>query len=164
MKRKTDELMVSKTFLRKQTIQVTRGEPKEKSPLSVAVRQWVGVVSICLCVWAVLSPLFYEQFYHTAAGTGDFMNWLFWLACFLGCLLLFSVSATRQVIVETRKQYFPPANTKNTNPPSSDTLVRASSEPLPAQHAVLLRAATEGQETPPKQLVRAVEGAKQTDD
>ena len=41
--------------------------------------------------------------------------------------------------------------------PSGESLVRASSEPMQAQQAVLLRAAAEGQETPPEQLVRAVE-------
>ena len=48
------------------------------------------------------------------------------------------------------------ANTADLSAP--DSLVRASSEPLQAQEAVLLRAATEGQETPPEQLVRASVG------
>ena len=42
--------------------------------------------------------------------------------------------------------------------PAPDTLVRASTEPLQAQQSVLLRAAAEGQETPPEQLVRASMG------
>ena len=42
--------------------------------------------------------------------------------------------------------------------PAPESLVRASSEPLQAQEAVLLRAAAEGMETPPEQLVRAVNG------
>ena len=42
--------------------------------------------------------------------------------------------------------------------PAPDTLVRASSEPMQAQEAVLLRAATQGQETPSEQLVRASVG------
>ena len=42
--------------------------------------------------------------------------------------------------------------------PAPDTLVRASSEPLQAQEAVLLRAAAEGQEKHEEQLVRAVNG------
>ena len=44
--------------------------------------------------------------------------------------------------------------------PAPDSLVRASSEPMQAQEAVLLRAAAEGQETPPEQLVRPARGAK----
>ncbi len=39
--------------------------------------------------------------------------------------------------------------------PAHDSLVRASSEPTQAQESVLLRAAAEGVETPPEQLVRA---------
>ena len=39
--------------------------------------------------------------------------------------------------------------------PAPDSLVRASSEPMQAQQAVLLRAAAQGQETLPEQLVRA---------
>ena len=46
------------------------------------------------------------------------------------------------------------ANTTNLTAP--DSLVRASSEPMQAQEAVLLRAAAQGAETPPEQLVRAV--------
>lgn len=42
--------------------------------------------------------------------------------------------------------------------PALDSLVRASSEPLQAQEAVLLRAAEQEQETPPEQLVRASMG------
>ena len=42
--------------------------------------------------------------------------------------------------------------------PAPDSLVRASSEPLQAQEGVLLRAAAEGMETPPEQLVRASVG------
>ena len=42
-----------------------------------------------------------------------------------------------------------------------DTLVRASSEPVQAQEAVLLRAAEEGLPTPPEQLVRAVSETEQ---
>lgn len=42
--------------------------------------------------------------------------------------------------------------------PAPDSLVRASSEPLQAQEAVLLRAVAQGQETPPEQLVRASVG------
>ncbi len=45
--------------------------------------------------------------------------------------------------------------------PAPETLVRASSEPSQAQEAVLLRAAAEGQETPPEQLVRASVGMEQ---
>ena len=41
---------------------------------------------------------------------------------------------------------------------ASDSLVRASSEPIQAQQAVLLRAAAEGMETQPEQLVRASVG------
>ena len=39
--------------------------------------------------------------------------------------------------------------------PASDSLVRASVEPVQAQEDTLLRAATQGQETPSEQLVRA---------
>ena len=39
--------------------------------------------------------------------------------------------------------------------PAHDSLVRASSEPLQTQETVLLRAAAQGMETPPEQLVRA---------
>ena len=46
------------------------------------------------------------------------------------------------------------ANTANLPPP--DTLVRASSEPVQEQQAVLLRAATERQEKHEERLVRAV--------
>ena len=42
-----------------------------------------------------------------------------------------------------------------THLPAPDTLVRASVEPTQEQHAVLLRAAAAGQQTPPEQLVRA---------
>lgn len=42
--------------------------------------------------------------------------------------------------------------------PAPDSLVRASEQPLQAQEAVLLRAAAQGQETPPEQLVRASVG------
>lgn len=45
------------------------------------------------------------------------------------------------------------ANTANL--PAPDSLVRASSEPVQAYEAVLLRAASAGMETPPEQLVRA---------
>ncbi len=158
MKQKPGELRVSKIPSRNPTTPVHRETQKMGTALSAAVRQWVGVVSICLCLWACMSPLFYEQFYRTAAGKGNFINWLFWLACILGFLLLFSVSATRQVIVETRKQYFPPTNTNNADLPAHQTLVRASSEPLQAQEAVLLRAAAEGIETPPEELMRASVG------
>ena len=48
------------------------------------------------------------------------------------------------------------ANTANL--PAPDSLVRASAEPLQAQQAVLLRAAAQGNETPPEQLVRASVG------
>ncbi len=43
----------------------------------------------------------------------------------------------------------------------SDILVRASLAPLQAQEAVLLRAATEGNERHEEQLVRAVEGHRE---
>lgn len=42
--------------------------------------------------------------------------------------------------------------------PAPDTLVRASSEPIQAQENVLLRSVAAGQETPPEQLVRAMNG------
>ena len=42
--------------------------------------------------------------------------------------------------------------------PAPDTLVRASSEPMQAQQAVLLRAAAEGQETPQEEMLRASVG------
>lgn len=42
--------------------------------------------------------------------------------------------------------------------PAPDSLVRASSEPVQAQEAVLLRAAAQGQETPAEELVRASVG------
>ncbi len=45
--------------------------------------------------------------------------------------------------------------------PAPETLVRASSEPPQAQEAILLRAALEGQETPPEQLVRPSVGTEQ---
>lgn len=80
---------------------------------------------------------------------------VFTVICILFPLLLVSVSSTRKVIVETRKQYFPPANTNNASLPARQTLVRASSEPTQAQQAVLLRAAAEGMETPPEELMRA---------
>ncbi len=44
--------------------------------------------------------------------------------------------------------------------PAPDSLVRASSEPMQAQQAVLLRAAAEGQDRHEEELVRAVEGQR----
>ena len=49
---------------------------------------------------------------------------------------------------------FTSANTADL--PAPESLVRASEELMQAQEAVLLRAAMEGPETPPEQLVRAV--------
>ena len=44
--------------------------------------------------------------------------------------------------------------------PVADSLVRASSEPLQAQEAVLLRAAAEGQQKPTDEMLRASAGQK----
>lgn len=42
--------------------------------------------------------------------------------------------------------------------PATESLIRASAAPIQAQEAVLLRAATAGQQTPPEHLVRATGG------
>lgn len=141
---------------RKQTVVVHRADNREKPPLNTVIFRWFVTVGVCLSIWTVLSPLFYEGFYGAAARTGDFTGWLFWFVCFAFPLLLVSISSTRKVMVKTRDQYFPPANTDNADLPLGQTLVRASSEPMQAQEAVLLRAA-EGQETPPDELVRPAE-------
>ena len=44
------------------------------------------------------------------------------------------------------------------NLPAPESLVRASAEPVQAQESVLLRAAIQGHDTPPEQLMRAVNG------
>ena len=149
--------MKPKTLDRNTRVQVHWGqhsEPLHEASLGEIVVRWVMTLGICLTIWAVLSPLFYEEFYHEALRTGDFKGWLFWLACFLVPLLLFCVSSTRKVMVKTREQYFPSVSTNNAALPVQQTLVRASSEPTQEQQAVLLRAVAEGQETPPEQLVR----------
>ena len=160
MEPKTGKPMVSKIPVRKKTVVVHRGGTKEQSSFDSVIVRWLVTMSVCLVIWAVLSPLFYEQFYLMAGrkGTGHFTDWLFSVACFLVPLLLVSISSTRKVIVKTRDQYFPPTDTNNADLPARQTLVRASSEPMQVQQAVLLRAATEGQETPAEQLVRASVG------
>lgn len=161
MNRKMNKLMVSKIPNRNQTMPIPHGRQKMGKALSAAVRQWVGIMGICLCVWAVLSPIFYEQFYMHVARANSLINVLFIPASVLFFLLLFVVASTREVIVETRKQYFPPAHTNNAALPLRRTLVRASSEPMQAQKAVLLRAAEEGQEKHEEQLVRAFLGEQE---
>ena len=153
----TGKRIVSRMSDPKQRVVVHRTGNKEEPPPSIVIPRCIAAVSVCLIIWAILSPLFYEQFYETAGrnGTGNFKDWVFSVAWFAFPLLLVCVSATRKVIVETRKQYFPPTNTNNADLPAHQTLVRASSEPLQTQEAVLLRAATEGMETPPEEMLRA---------
>lgn len=66
------------------------------------------------------------------------------------------------VELSTQKMYVIPLTRVNTaDLPAPEILVRASSEPPQAQESMLLRAAAEGQETPPEQLVRAFVGQEQ---
>lgn len=60
-----------------------------------------------------------------------------------------------------RRDTLPLTHVNTADLPAVDSLVRASSEPLQAQEGVLLRAAAEGQETPPEQLVRASVGQEE---
>lgn len=77
----------------------------------------------------------------------------------IGCTgiasVLFLVRETAKSI-QKRKSFLA---AKTANIPASESLVRASSEPMQAQQAILLRAASETTETHEEQLLRAsVEG------
>lgn len=72
------------------------------------------------------------------------------------CLVCFLVGVCCVFLGEKVKEDVTPLIRANiANLPAPDSLVRASSEPIQAQEAVLLRAAVKGQETPPEKLVRA---------
>lgn len=79
------------------------------------------------------------------------------------CLLLPLLFATRFLRKQERKSW---AELRELQPfacgylPAVDSLVRASSKPTQAQETILLRAASEGHETPPEQLVRPAGGAE----
>ena len=60
--------------------------------------------------------------------------------------------------VKTIDPGVPLTHAKTADLPAPDSLVRASSKPLQAQKAVLLRAVEQEIDTPPEQLVRAVNG------
>ena len=74
------------------------------------------------------------------------------LVCY-GLTMATAIRAVRRINVDV-----PLTHAKTANLPAPDSLVRASEEPIQAQESVLLRAAAEGRETPPEQLVRAVNG------
>ena len=70
-----------------------------------------------------------------------------------GVTMLTVIKGVRRINVDV-----PLTRANTANLPAPDSLVRAGSEPMQAQEAVLLRAVAEGQETLPEQLVRAVNG------
>ena len=100
----TGKSMASKIPARKQAEVVHRADSSEKPPLKTVICRWFVTVSVCLLIWAILSPLFHETFYRTAARTGDFKIWLFWFVCFASPLLLVSISSTRKAIVNYRER------------------------------------------------------------
>lgn len=74
---------------------------------------------------------------------------------YVACLVCFLVGVCCTFLGEKVKEDITPLTRANTaDLPAPESLVRASSEPLRVQEAVLLRAA-EGQETPSEELVRA---------
>ena len=77
--------------------------------------------------------------------------------CIYGVSCLF---AAKRLVNKTRDMagVVPLTRANAADLPAPDSLVRASEEPMQAQEAVLLRAAAEGMETPPEQLVRAAVG------
>ncbi len=78
-------------------------------------------------------------------------------------LVVFAVSLYHVAVCQLKrtlaiKPVVPLTRANTGSLPTSDSLVRASEEPMQAQKAALLRAAAATQEMPPDQLVRAVNG------
>jgi hypothetical protein len=131
---------------------VDRGGHREKPGTANDVGCWVGMAGACLVVWAVLSPLFYEQFFIDLRDGHDGWGVIALALCFIVPMLLVGVHATRKVVQKTREQYSPPV-TPDTFP-ANEILVRGSEEPPVAQSEILLRAAQKGEETPKEELLR----------
>ncbi len=110
-------------------------------------------------LWSLLAGL-----YLLRLVTGmwwDVSPFLIWVAC-LTCGGASYLCYLTMKAVDRRIQGFekvqPLTRANAADLPAPDSLVRASSEPMQAQEAVLLRAAAEEQERHEEQLVRAVEG------
>ena len=134
---------------RKKLNRIYRAGHREEPGLSDAVFRWFVTLFVCVIVWAVVSPIFYE---NVVMGNG---------ACVLGIgvciivpLLLVSVRSTSNVIQQVKEEHFPSA-TPNTLP-ADEILVRGSEEPPIVQSNVLLRA-VKGAETPKEELLRVAE-------
>src|SRR5579871_4336550 len=134
---------------RKQPIRNRRSFPnsEQRSELDKAIIAWIVTVFVCLMVWAVVSPIFYET---VVMGNGA---WVLGIgACILVPIIVASVSSTGKVVRKAREQYFPPL-TPDEIPADEMILVRGSEEPPVAPSEVLLRAAKE-QETSKEELLR----------
>lgn len=71
-------------------------------------------------------------------------------------LLYFGVGAVKEA--KETDSGLPLTRSNTADLPGADSLVRASSEPVQVQQTILLRAASEGSQTPSEELVRAVNG------
>jgi hypothetical protein len=81
------------------------------------------------------------------------------LFVFIGGGTYYVAKVASEIMIDSVKELeiVPLTRANTAHLPAPDSLVRASAEPVQEQQAVLLRAAIQGMETPPEQLVRPAE-------
>ena len=117
----------------------------------IARRMGSGIAAVILGLLAIGCAALAYRYYQSKP------SWAVGV-CLLASLgtCFFTYLYNKCIALASKKDAVVPLTRANTaDLPAPDSLVRASSEPMQAQEAVLLRAAAEGQETPPEQLVRA---------
>ena len=123
------------------------------------VRRWGSVglaVAVALCLLPAVFCLIYMV---SVSGLGwKGLCLLLALVCFAAAWEMKKVAEKAMQEALSKLSVVPLTRGNSADLPAPDSLVRASSEPMQAQEAVLLRAALEVQETPPEELVRAVNG------
>lgn len=109
------------------------------------------VMMCCLVVGCMFIADYMRGWNHIVAGLIAFL-----IAVTLGALSYLLWQAANRAIVAAGliAPCLPLTRANTADLPAIESLVRASAEPLQIQQNVLLRAATQSEQTPPEQLVR----------
>lgn len=120
-----------------------------------------GLATLCRIGFILMSIITLVQYADSWTYGQYFQEWIrdLWLSGFLGAgaYLLPKAAKTTIFHAEHVAPGVPLTRVNIADLPALESLVRPSSEPLQAQEAVLLRAATKGEETHLEQLVRPTE-------
>jgi hypothetical protein len=122
---------------------------------AIGVALMTGFAAIIALICEIATIVYALQHHHLLEESTDVVKCLVWVFVLGGVSWLSWRVASATAKKSTENLVVPLTRANTADLPAPDSLVRASSEPLQAQEAVLLRATAEGMETPLEQLVRA---------